>query len=187
MLARTKFTKAELQALYRGFKSVSAGGGHSGPGPPAAGTGGFWCHRAPDVPDRSVQAASWTRKPSPGFIRGFSPKAVSEEGAGGAEMVNWHLGVSPGLTVSPRPCRRQRLRALLVRRLRRRPRRGSVLPGERNNGQRGTHREEHRDKHWEMRGKILGNTGKNDGKKHWEMRGKMLGNTRKNDGKNTGR
>ncbi|XP_071655493.1 calsenilin-like isoform X2 [Patagioenas fasciata] len=39
LLARTKFTKAELQALYRGFKSVSAGGGQR-PRPPRCGDTG---------------------------------------------------------------------------------------------------------------------------------------------------
>lgn len=79
LLAQTKFTKKELQSLYRGFKNVSVGGTLA-PAPHRQGRGvdfGARVHQAPTLLPRSVPAASWTRRPSSSSIRSFSPKAVS--------------------------------------------------------------------------------------------------------------
>lgn len=75
LLARTQFTKRELQSLYRGFKNVS-GGGPGGEGPGSAGRGGL-TSVPPLSPPRSVPAGWWTRRPSSSSTRSSSPRAVS--------------------------------------------------------------------------------------------------------------
>uniref|UniRef100_A0A8C5J0E5 EF-hand domain-containing protein n=1 Tax=Junco hyemalis TaxID=40217 RepID=A0A8C5J0E5_JUNHY len=123
LLARTKFTKTELQSLYRGFKNVSRGSRAPSPPNPAGPRG----HRR-RCPGRSVPAGSWMRRPSRSSTRAFSRAAVSRGSRGPGRYRERYRGSRSG------PRRRQLLRALLVRRLRRRPQRGSVLPGGNSGG-----------------------------------------------------
>lgn len=120
LLARTKFTKTELQSLYRGFKNVSLGVRCPDPPNPWVPTV-LRVTSATPLP-RNVLVASWMRKPSHSSTHGSSLKAVSREcpnPAGGSpgdpsgKLLTPFLGESP----SSFPCRRQLLCPLLVRRL----------------------------------------------------------------------
>lgn len=74
--AHTKFTKKELQSLYRGFKNVSTAGW----GPPLAfgdtPIAGLPVAIALSSP-RTVPAATWTRRPSRSSTRSSSRREVS--------------------------------------------------------------------------------------------------------------
>lgn len=124
--AQTKFTKKELQSLYRGFKSVSAQGRVSGSGRSPMGL--TWC---PFCPPRSAPAAGWTRRPSRSSTRNSSRRAVSGGAPGWRHPPQKKIwgAPTPPLPLSPLR-RRQRLRSLLVHRLRRRRQRGALLRGE---------------------------------------------------------
>ncbi|XP_074784715.1 calsenilin isoform X2 [Athene noctua] len=122
LLAQTKFTKKELQSLYRGFKNVSVGGTLVLPLPRqgqdrGVGFGGAGVHRAPTLLPRSVPAASWTRRPSSSSTRSSSPKAVSQgdpqnqRGGAGRGGCFWRKTPNPapgacrggGFTITPLP------------------------------------------------------------------------------------
>lgn len=88
--AQTKFTKKELQSLYRGFKSVSAQGRVSGSGRSPMGL--TWC---PFCPPRSAPAAGWTRRPSRSSTRNSSRRAVSGGAPGWCHPPKKKNGVLP--------------------------------------------------------------------------------------------
>lgn len=75
LLARTQFTKRELQSLYRGFKNVSRGGDRLGGSRQRQ--GGCLTGVPLLSPPRSVPVAWWTRRPSSSSTHSSSPRVVS--------------------------------------------------------------------------------------------------------------
>lgn len=75
LLARTQFTKRELQSLYRGFKNVSRGGARLGGSQQRQ--GGCLTGVPLLSPPRSVPVGWWTRRPSSSSTHSSSPRVVS--------------------------------------------------------------------------------------------------------------
>lgn len=125
--AQTKFTKKELQSLYRGFKSVSAQGRVSGSGRSPMGL-----TRCPLLPPQECPSGRVDEETFTLIYAQFFPQG-GEWGRPGVASPPQKKKIrgapTPPLPLSPLR-RRQRLRSLLVHRLRRRRQRGALLRGE---------------------------------------------------------
>lgn len=132
LLARTKFTKQELQALYRGFKNVSPGGCPQ----PEPGTGGRWRSAVPLCPPQECPSGLVDEDTFKLIYSQFFPQGgelgAPPRAAGGLQPPK---GPNPApaachqlLPSCPNRC--QHLCQLRLRCLRRRRQWNPLLPGE---------------------------------------------------------